>query len=321
MNDEIIEQRLTRTVNELDETIQQIRSTIFALRENSSRSLRGAALAVVDQLAPVLPVRPDIQLVGPLDTVVDDAIIGDVEAVLRESLTNVAKHAQATKIRVRIKPTGSVWPLPSPTTESVWATAPDAAAWQTCSVVLSVMAATSVSVMHQKGVAAAMVDPASPVTNVKPIRVFILDDHELVRRGLIDLLTATDDLIIVGEAATAADALRRIPAAAPDVALLDARLPDGSGIDVCREIRSSHENIRCLILTSYDDDEALFAAVMAGASGYLLKQIGGNSLVEGIRQVAAGRSLLDPAVTEKLLNRLRNPVEADPLASTLTARA
>ena len=165
-----------------------------------------------------------------------------------------------------------------------------------------------------------MVDPTSPLANVKPIRVFILDDHELVRRGLIDLLTATDDLIIVGEAATAGDALRRIPAAAPDVALLDARLPDGSGIDVCREIRSSHENIRCLILTSYDDDEALFAAVMAGASGYLLKQIGGNSLVEGIRQVAAGRSLLDPAVTEKLLNRLRNPVQTDPLAGTLTAR-
>jgi signal transduction histidine kinase len=106
MNDEIIAQRLTRTVDELDETIQQIRSTIFALRENSSRSLRGATLAIVDQLAPVLPVRPDIQLVGPLDTVVDDAIVGDVEAVLRESLTNVGKHAQASKIRVRIQADG-----------------------------------------------------------------------------------------------------------------------------------------------------------------------------------------------------------------------
>jgi two-component system, NarL family, response regulator DevR len=165
-----------------------------------------------------------------------------------------------------------------------------------------------------------MVDPATPVTSERSIRVFIVDDHELVRRGLTDLLTATDDLIIVGEAATANDALHRIPAAAPDVALLDARLPDGSGIDVCREIRSSQENVRCLILTSFDDDEALFAAVMAGASGYLLKQIGGNSLVEGIRQVAAGRSLLDPAVTEKLLHRLRNPVEPDPLAGSLTAR-
>ena len=106
VNDEIIEQRLTRTVDELDETIQQIRSTIFGLRENSSGSLRGAVLAVVDQLAPVLPVRPDTQLVGPLDTVVDHAIVGDVEAVLRESLTNVAKHAQASKIRVWIQADG-----------------------------------------------------------------------------------------------------------------------------------------------------------------------------------------------------------------------
>ena len=106
MNDEMIEQRLTRTVNELDETIQQIRSTIFALREDSSRSLRGIALAIVDQLAPLLHACPDIQLVGPLDTVVDDSIIGDVEAVLRESLTNVAKHAQAAKIRVWIQADG-----------------------------------------------------------------------------------------------------------------------------------------------------------------------------------------------------------------------
>jgi two-component system, NarL family, response regulator DevR len=165
-----------------------------------------------------------------------------------------------------------------------------------------------------------MVGSDTSLTTHRPIRVFILDDHELVRRGLSDLLSATDDLIIVGEAATAGEALRRIPAAAPDVALLDARLPDGNGIDVCREIRSSHENVRCLILTSYDDDEALFAAVMAGASGYLLKQIRGNSLVEGIRQVAAGRSLLDPGVTEKLLDRLRNPVQPDPVAGSLTAR-
>jgi two-component system response regulator DevR len=123
-----------------------------------------------------------------------------------------------------------------------------------------------------------------------------------------------------GRSQSTSDQLHRIPAAAPDVALLDARLPDGSGIDVCREIRSSYENVRCLILTSYDDDEALFAAVMAGASGYLLKQIGGNNLLEGIRQVAAGRSLLDPAVTEKLLDRLRNPVEPDPMVGKLTAR-
>ncbi|HEX6761051.1 MAG TPA: response regulator transcription factor [Propionibacteriaceae bacterium] len=161
-------------------------------------------------------------------------------------------------------------------------------------------------------------DPRS--VGAQAIRVFLLDDHELVRRGLTDLLGATTDLVVVGEAATAADALHRIPAAAPDVALLDARLPDGSGIDVCRELRSAHPEVSCVILTSYDDDEALFAAVMAGASGYLLKQIRGSSLVEGIRQVAAGRSLLDPAVTKKLLDRLREPAQEDSTASSLTAR-
>jgi len=114
----------------------------------------------------------------------------------------------------------------------------------------------------------------------QPSRIFILDDHELVRRGLIDLLGTAPDMLVVGEAATAGEALRRIPAALPDVALLDARLPDGNGIDVCRDIRSKLPTIRCLILTSYDDDEALYASVMAGASGYLLKEIIGASLLE-----------------------------------------
>lgn len=163
-------------------------------------------------------------------------------------------------------------------------------------------------------------DNPSAVNDLGRIRVFILDDHELVRRGLIDLLSSADDIDIVGEAATAGDAVRRIPAARPHVALLDARLPDGSGIDVCRDIRSSQPEVSCVILTSYDDEEALFAAVMAGASGYLLKQIEGSSLVDAIRQVAAGRSLLDPAMTHKLLERLRHPVEPDPVAASLTAR-
>jgi two-component system response regulator DevR len=161
-------------------------------------------------------------------------------------------------------------------------------------------------------------DPSSEAT--APIRVFLLDDHEIVRRGLIDLISATPDLTVVGEAGTAVDALHRIPAARPHVAILDARLPDGSGIDVCREIRSSHPEVNCLILTSYDDDEALFAAVMAGAAGYLLKQIGGRSLTDAIRDVAAGRSLMDPAVTGRLLERLRHPPAADPRISSLTTR-
>jgi two-component system response regulator DevR len=151
-------------------------------------------------------------------------------------------------------------------------------------------------------------------------RVFILDDHELVRRGLVDLLSSAKDLTVVGEAATAAQALRRIPAVLPDVAILDARLPDGSGIEVCRTIRSDHPGVRCLILTSYDDDEALFAAVLAGAAGYLLKDIIGASLVDDIRSVARGRSLIDPALTSKLMQRLLLPPQEDPMVAGLTHR-
>jgi two-component system, NarL family, response regulator DevR len=152
------------------------------------------------------------------------------------------------------------------------------------------------------------------------IRVFLLDDHEIVRRGLADLLETEADLIVVGEAGTAAEALNRIPAARPNVAVLDARLPDGSGIDVCRDIRSSMPDVRCLILTSYDDNDAVFAAVMAGASGYLLKEIRGSSLVDAIRQVAAGRSLLDPSVTERLLIRLRDGEPEDKKLASLSER-
>jgi two-component system response regulator DevR len=160
--------------------------------------------------------------------------------------------------------------------------------------------------------------PPAPATST--IRVFLMDDHELVRRGLVDLLRSEPDITVVGEAGTAADARARIPGARPDVALLDGRLPDGSGIDVCRDVRSSHPEIRCLILTSFDDDEALFSAIMAGASGYLLKEVGGSNLVAGIRQVAAGHSLIDPAVTQKLLDRLRNPVKETSKLDQLTPR-
>jgi two-component system response regulator DevR len=152
------------------------------------------------------------------------------------------------------------------------------------------------------------------------IRVFLLDDHEIVRRGIADLLQTEPDIIVVGEAGTAAEALVRIPACVPHVAVLDARLPDGSGIEVCREIRSSAPEIRCLILTSYDDNDAIFAAVMAGAAGYLLKEVRGSYLVDAIRQVAAGKSLMDPAVTERLLSRLRDGAPHDERLASLTAR-
>jgi two-component system response regulator DevR len=152
------------------------------------------------------------------------------------------------------------------------------------------------------------------------IRVFLLDDHEIVRRGIADLLQSQPDIVVVGEAGTVAEALRRIPASAPHVAVLDARLPDGSGIELCRDIRSAHPEIRCLILTSYDDNDAIFAAVMAGAAGYLLKEIRGTNLVDAIRQVAAGKSLMDPAVTERLLARLRDGAPQDQRLAALTER-
>jgi DNA-binding NarL/FixJ family response regulator len=141
--------------------------------------------------------------------------------------------------------------------------------------------------------------------------VFLLDDHELVRRGLRELLESEDDLKVVGEASTAEEALRRVPSTKPDVAVLDVRLPDGDGVEVCREIRSKFPDIQCLMLTSFADDEALFSAIMAGASGYVLKQIRGAELVEAIRRVAAGESLLDPAVTRRVLERLRAEPEED----------
>jgi two-component system response regulator DevR len=137
------------------------------------------------------------------------------------------------------------------------------------------------------------------------IRVFLLDDHEVVRRGVADLLEAEPDIEVVGEAESAAAAARRLPALRPDVAILDARLADGNGIDVCREIRSQDPSIHALILTSYDDEDALFAAIMAGAAGYVLKQIRGTDLIDAVRRVAAGQSLLDPAVTARVLQRVR----------------
>ncbi|MHB1066107.1 MAG: response regulator [Candidatus Nanopelagicales bacterium] len=143
------------------------------------------------------------------------------------------------------------------------------------------------------------------------VRVFLMDDHEIVRRGLADLIGLERDMEVVGEAGTAADAMNRIPAARPDVAVLDVRLPDGSGVEVCRDIRASMPEVHCLMLTSYADDEALFDAIMAGASGYVLKEIRGNDLIEAIRQVAAGKSLLDPMATQRVLERLRNGERRD----------
>lgn len=152
------------------------------------------------------------------------------------------------------------------------------------------------------------------------IRVYLLDDHEIVRRGIRELLESEGDIEVVGESGLAEEAARRIPALRPDVAILDGRLPDGSGIDVCREVRSRDASIKALILTSYDDDDALFAAIMAGAAGYLLKQVRGADLLDTVRRVAEGQSMLDPAVTAQVLDRLRSGPPTDEGRDRLTGQ-
>ncbi len=151
-----------------------------------------------------------------------------------------------------------------------------------------------------------------------PIGVFLVDDHEVVRTGLRALLEMEDDIEVVGEAGTVADALIRIPLANPNVAILDVRLPDGSGVEVCRQIRSDSPEIACLMLTSYADDEALLAAVLAGAAGYVLKQVSGGALVSDIRTVASGGSLLDASLTQRVLERIRSGPKEDTRLASLT---
>jgi DNA-binding NarL/FixJ family response regulator len=149
-------------------------------------------------------------------------------------------------------------------------------------------------------------------------RLFLLDDHEIVRAGLRSLFESSDEFVIVGEAATAEEALSRIPPTRPDVAILDVRLPDGNGIEVCREITSSSPQVACLMLTSYADDEALLASVMAGASGYVVKQVASSNLMADVRPVAAGETLIDPSLLDRAKQRLLGKTASDPLLASLT---
>ena len=157
-------------------------------------------------------------------------------------------------------------------------------------------------------------------TTPSPIRVFLLDDHEIVRRGLRDLLSTEDDIEVVGECGTVADAVETIVATRPHVAVLDIQLGDGSGIEVCRDLRSAHPEIASLMLTSFADDEAMLESTLAGAAGYVLKQVRGNALVENIRAAASGHSLLDPDLVERAKNRLRVTRGADDRLRSLTGQ-
>lgn len=168
-----------------------------------------------------------------------------------------------------------------------------------------------------------MTDNGAGPDGKEPVTVFLLDDHEVVRRGVHDLLDGEPDMTVVGEAGTAAQALARIPALRPRVAVLDVRLPDGDGVAVCRELRSRMPGLACLMLTSFDDEEALLDAIVAGASGYVLKQITGTDLVQAVRTVASGRSMLDPGATARVMARLRKDAAQDDRPSgveALTAR-
>lgn len=153
-----------------------------------------------------------------------------------------------------------------------------------------------------------------------PIRVFLADDHEIVRRGVAELLQAQPDIEVVGEAGTVAQARGRILATSPDVAILDVRMPDGSGIDICRELHAAGSRVRCLILTAYDDDEAIYSAVIAGAAGYVLKDVRGSSLLDAVRLAASGHSLLDPSLKRRVEQRMRNPHPGDPRLDALSKR-
>ena len=152
------------------------------------------------------------------------------------------------------------------------------------------------------------------------IRVFLVDDHELVRRGISALLSAEADIEVIGEASTAAQARARIRATRPDVAVLDVRLPDGSGIDVCREVRSDNPDVKCLILTGYDDDEAIYAAVLAGAAGYVIKDVQGSGLIDSLRKVAAGKKLIHPSMSGRVVQRITDTHHSDPRLESLSAR-
>jgi two-component system response regulator DevR len=152
------------------------------------------------------------------------------------------------------------------------------------------------------------------------IRVFLVDDHELVRRGIAALLTAESDIEVVGEAGTVAQARSRIRATRPDVAILDVRLPDGSGIDVCREVRSENPEVKCLILTGYDDDEAIYSAVLAGAAGYVIKDVQGSGLLDSLRKVAAGKNLIHPSMSGRVVQRITDTHRSDPRLESLSTR-
>jgi DNA-binding NarL/FixJ family response regulator len=312
-----VEARIKASVDELDSTIRDIRGTIFALGQDPrSTDLRAQVREAVTASAATLGQSPHLVIEGPLDSAVPDEIRPHLIAVLVEALSNAARHAGAMRVDVRVAVDDRVVLVEvADDGRGFTATGRESGLANLRRRAQELDGSCDITSVPDGGTTVRWSVPVAPVgpgrKDAMSIRVFLLDDHEVVRRGLRDLLESAD-FEVVGEAGTVAQAVARIPALRPDVCVLDARLPDGSGIDVCRDVRSIDPTIRALILTSYDDDEALFAAIMAGAAGYVLKQVGGDDLIDAIRHVAAGRSLLDPAVTTRVLERMRTGASDQP---------
>jgi DNA-binding NarL/FixJ family response regulator/GAF domain-containing protein len=306
--------RVDHAVSGLDTAIAQIRTAIFALSSSETDradTVRHRIIDVVNEVAAGLPRTPHVAFAGPVDLAVTGALADDAVAVIRESLTNVVKHAAAQQTSVSVAVVHEAGTAPERTGEPRGPRPHLRRGFQLRIGTGQHPVPMARSVQRSSGRGTTMSDP---------IRVFLVDDHEIVRRGVGDLLDAEPDIEVVGEAGTAAQARSRIPVTHPDVALLDVRLPDGSGIDVCRELRVTMPDTHFLILTAYDDDQAMYAAVIAGASGYVLKDVRGSGLIDSVRQVAAGRSLLDPSLTRKAVERMKDTQHQDPRLAVLSVR-
>ncbi len=273
---------LTCEAADRDRRIGMVSVEVGVLPDALAAPLARCAAVVARLDAADLPASQDEDL-AHLCALLEAATVGDT---LRGGLTLSGQRDQVEDLRAAHRRSGSPW---TGALEAVCAT-------------LGTEAATAPDAIDEAR------DTVAPGDEPRgPIKVFLVDDHEVVRRGLRDLLEVTGEFEVVGESSTAGRATALIPALRPDVAILDGRLPDGSGMEVCRDVRSVDPTIRALILTSYDDDDALFTAILAGASGYVLKQASSGDLLDAIRRVAAGQSLIDPALTARVLDRLRHP--------------
>ncbi len=300
-------------IDAVDAAIKDIRTIIFALGSEErakGRRVRDRMLDVVSELSAAMPATPRVIFSGPLDSVVSPSLADDLTAVLRECLLNVVKHAGAEFVEIdlgiadgdvllRVEDDGRGPSLPAELGGLANLTDRARLRGGTCTIGVGTSGGTRIEW------AAPVHDQRARTANV--INVFLVDDHEIVRRGIAQLIDAESDLRVVGEAGSFEQATRRLAATAPDVVILDMRLPDGDGIDLCRDIRSARPEVACLILTAYDDDAALRSAVLAGASGYVLKDIRSRELIGAIRRAAAGGMI----PSKEVMSQAASTLDAD----------